>query len=52
MQDASPATYPTRSVAADGLRLTDRLGARSLLLGGVMLVILVLFIGFEQDPDF
>ena len=52
MQDASPATYPTRSVAADRLRLTERLGARTLLLGGVMLVILVLFIGFEQDPDF
>jgi len=52
MQDASPATYPTRSVAADGLRLTERLSARTLLLGGVLTVILVLFIGVEQDPDF
>ena len=34
------------------MRLTERLSARTLLLGGVMLVILVLFIGFEQDPDF
>jgi len=52
MQDASPATYPTRSVAADGLRLTERLSARTLLLGGVLTVTLVLFIGVEQDPDF
>jgi len=34
------------------LRLTERLSARTLLLGGVMSVILVLFIGPEQDPDF
>src|SRR5437762_4733551 len=52
MQDASPATYPIRSPAADSLRLTERLSARTLLLGGVMSVILVLFIGPEQDPDF
>ena len=52
MQDASPATYPTRSVAAEGLRLTERLSARTLLLGGVLTVTLVLFIGVEQDPDF
>jgi len=52
MQDASPATYPTPSLAADRLRLTERLSARTLLLGGVMIVILALFIGVEQDPDF
>ena len=34
------------------LRLTERLSARTLLLGGVMSVILVLFTGPEQDPDF
>jgi hypothetical protein len=34
------------------LRLTERLSARTLLLGGVMTVILVLFVGVEQDPDF
>ena len=52
MQDASPATYQTPSVAPDALQLTERLSARTLLLGGVMTVILVLFIGVEQDPDF
>ena len=54
MQEASPATYPTRSAAADagGLRLAERLSARTLLLGGVMTVILGLFISLEQDPDF
>jgi hypothetical protein len=52
MQDASPATYPTPSLAADRLRLAERLSARTLLLGGVMTVILALFIGAEQDPDF
>ena len=52
MQDASPATYQTPSVAPDALRLPERLSARTLLLGGVMTVILVLFIGVEQDPDF
>ncbi len=52
MQDASPATYPTRSPGASSVRLTERLSARTLLLGGVMSVILVLFIGPEQDPDF
>jgi hypothetical protein len=34
------------------LRLTERLTARTLLLGGVMTIVLVLFIGVEQDPDF
>jgi hypothetical protein len=34
------------------LRLTERLTARTLLLGGVMVVMLSLFIGVEQDPDF
>ena len=52
MQDASPATYPIPSVGADALRLTERLSARTLLLGGVLIVILGLFIGVEQDPDF
>ena len=52
MQEASPATYRTPSLAADGFRLTERLSARTLLLGGVMTVILGLFIGLEQDPDF
>jgi hypothetical protein len=53
MQDASPATYPTRSLAANGgLRLTERLSARTLLLGGVLIVVLGLFTGSEQDPDF
>ncbi len=52
MQDASPATYRTPSGAADTLRLSERLSARTLLLGGVMVVVLSLFIGPEQDPDF
>ena len=53
MQDASPATYRTRSLAGSGgLRLTERLSPRTLLLGGVLVVILGLFIGVEQDPDF
>ncbi|HET7418995.1 MAG TPA: hypothetical protein VFL27_01285 [Candidatus Dormibacteraeota bacterium] len=53
MQDASPATYRTRSPAASsGLRLSERLSARTLLLGGVLVVILGLFISAEQDPDF
>jgi len=34
------------------LRLTERLGAKTLLLGSVMIVILSLFIAGEQDPDF
>jgi hypothetical protein len=34
------------------LRLTERLSARTLLLGGVMIVTLSLFIAGEQDPDF
>jgi len=52
MQEASPATYRTPSLAADRLRLAERLSARTLLLGGVMTVILGLFISVEQDPDF
>ena len=52
MQEASPATYRTPSPAADPLRLSERLSARTLLLGGVTIVILSLFIGAEQDPDF
>ena len=32
--------------------MTERLSARTLLLGGVMIVILALFIGGIQDPDF
>lgn len=35
-----------------GLRLTERLSARTLLLGGVMIVTLSLFMSSEQDPDF
>jgi len=35
-----------------GLRLTERLGAKTLLLGGVMIVTLSLFVAGEQDPDF
>jgi hypothetical protein len=35
-----------------GLRLAERLSARTLLVGGVLLVILSLFISTEQDPDF
>ncbi|HSO93016.1 MAG TPA: hypothetical protein VLS53_00920, partial [Candidatus Dormibacteraeota bacterium] len=34
------------------MRLTERLGAKMLLLGGVMIVILSLFVASEQDPDF
>ncbi len=34
------------------MRLTERLTARTLLLGGVMIVVGFLFIGPEQDPDF
>ena len=55
MQDASPATYPTPSDAAErplGVGLSERLSARTLLVGGVMTVVLALFIGAEQDPDF
>src|SRR5207247_204064 len=42
----------TPSLAADRLRLAERLSARTLLLGGVMTVIVALFIGVQQDPDF
>src|SRR2546430_16669363 len=52
MQDASPATYPTPSLTASRLRLTERLSARTLLLGGVMGVIFVLSSAPERDPDF
>src|SRR5437879_9284883 len=52
MQEASPATYPSPSLAPDRLRRGARLSARRRLLGGVMTVILALFIGVEQDPDF
>ena len=53
MQEASPATYRTRSPATSSLvALTERLSARTLLLGGVLVVVLGLFIGSEQDPDF
>src|SRR5438067_11985477 len=38
--------------AADPLRLTERLSARTLLIGGVLTIVLVLLIGVEQDPDF
>ncbi len=34
------------------MRLTERLSARTLLLGGVLIVILSLFVSGEQDPDF
>jgi hypothetical protein len=34
------------------LRLTERLGARTLLVGSVMIVIVSLFMAGEQDPDF
>jgi hypothetical protein len=34
------------------LRLTERLGARTLLLGSVTMLILWLFVDAEQDPDF
>src|SRR5437660_10440218 len=52
MQDASPATYQTPSAAADPLRLTERLSARTLLIGGGLTIVLVPLIGVEQDPDF
>jgi hypothetical protein len=35
-----------------GLRLAERLSARTLLVGGVLIVIISLFISGEQDPDF
>jgi len=34
------------------VQLAERLSARTLLLGGVMIVILALFISGIQDPDF
>src|SRR5256884_1030743 len=52
MQNSSPATSRTTSLGADALRVTERLSARTLLLGGVMTVMLVLFIGVAQAPDF
>src|SRR5690349_9896384 len=51
MQDASPATYPIPS-RVSSLRLSERLSARTLLIGGVLIVVLALFIAPEQDPDF
>lgn len=51
MQDASPATFPIRS-PAPSLRLAGWLSARTLLVGGVLIVILALFISPQQDPDF
>jgi len=53
MPAASPATYPTLSAAQPrASRVTALLSARTLLLGGVLTVIMSLFIGSEQDPDF
>lgn len=53
MPGASRAISPTRSVAGiSALRLTERLTARTLLLGAVMIVTLSLFTSVEQDPDF
>lgn len=52
MQDASLVTYPTPSLAASPSRLTGWLSARTLLIGGVLVVITALFIAPEQDPDF
>lgn len=50
---AAPAgTGVTPPPASRASRLTELLSARTLLLGGVMIVILSLFIGGEQDPDF
>src|SRR5689334_13813912 len=51
MQDASPATYPIPS-RISSLRMSDRLSARTLLIGGVLIVVLALLIAPEQDPDF
>src|SRR5689334_4841384 len=51
MQDASPATYPIPS-RISSLRMSDRLSARTLLIGGVLIVVFALFIAPEQDPDF
>jgi hypothetical protein len=53
MPEAFPATFPTLSAASPSrVRLSERLTARTLLLGGVLIVILSLFIGPEGDPDF
>src|SRR5438128_10535621 len=52
MQEATHATSLTPSSAAHPVRLSERLSARTLLLGGVTILILSLFIGAEQDPDF
>ena len=53
MPGASRAISPTRSAAGtSALRLTERLTARTLLLGAVMIVTLSLFTDVEQDPDF
>ena len=51
--ETPPAPAPARlSAEPRPSRLTELLSARTLLLGGVMIVILGLFIGPEQDPDF
>jgi len=47
----APDHGPPPAAARPG-RLTELLSARTLLLGGVMIVTLSLFIGAEQDPDF
>ena len=52
MQDASPATYPIPSQTASSSGLSEWLSARTLLIGGVLIVVLALFIAPEQDPDF
>src|SRR5487761_817776 len=41
-----------RAQAGSRMRLTERLGAKTLLLGGVMIVTLSMFIASVQDPDF
>ena len=53
MPAASRGISPTLSGAgASALRLTERLSARTLLLGAVLIVSMSLFTGVEQDPDF
>ena len=53
MSGVSPAISPTHSAAGSSpMRLTERLTARTLLLGAVMVVTVSLFTGVEQDPDF
>ena len=52
MPGAYHATCPTRSARGPELNLAERFSARTLLIGGVMIVIVGLFVGAEQDPDF